>query len=158
MHPTTELFEPKGATRFMPDATANARSTPTARTRAQIEAWAKHAAAANGFGDAGNVMPTTESVPAAVPARESTLQRLWNLATRFFAAWADYRRRRAEHEILARLDATMLRDLGIDRSEIGSVLTESNGSSPPTRRRVVASHREVFESPRLRIKNIDRFL
>jgi uncharacterized protein YjiS (DUF1127 family) len=158
MHPTTELFEPKGATRFMPDATANGPSTPTARTRAQIEAWAKHAAAANGFGDAGNVVPTTESVPAPVPAFESAWQRLRSFAVRFFAVWADYRRRRAEHEILARLDASMLRDLGIDRCEIGSILAESNGSSPPTRRRVVPSHREVFESSRLRIKNIDRFL
>ena len=158
MHPTTELFEPKGTTRFIPDATARTPTTPTARTRAQIEAWAKQAAAANGFGDGGHVVGMSESVPATVPARESTLKRLWKVAARFIAAWENQRRRRAEHEMLARLDAATLRDLGIDRCEIESFIAESNGSSFLTRRRVVPSRGEVFESSRLRIKSVDRFL
>lgn len=158
MHPTTELLEPKGTSRFIPDATAHVPSTPTARTRAQIEAWAKHAAAANGFGDAGEIVVATAPVSAPVPPRKSAWQRLGDFAAAFFRSWLEYRLRRAEQEVLARLDPATLRDLGIDRSEIGSISAESNGTSSPSRRRVAPSNREVFETSRLRIKSIDRFL
>ena len=49
-------------------------------------------------------------------------------------------------------------DLGIDRCEIGSFVAESDGSSSLTRRRVVPGNLQVFETSRLRIKSIDRFL
>ncbi|HTT09637.1 MAG TPA: DUF1127 domain-containing protein [Burkholderiaceae bacterium] len=157
-HDTTQLFEPKGTTRFIPDASASAPPAPTARTRAQIEAWAKRATAANGFGEAGKVVLPADPGPVRIPARESTWQRFGRVVARFITAWVDYRRRRAEQDLLARLDAATLRDLGIDRCEIGSYVAESDGSSSITRRRVAPSNLQVFETSRPRIKSIDRLL
>jgi uncharacterized protein YjiS (DUF1127 family) len=158
MHRTTQLFELKSTSRFIPDAAARTPAVPTARTRAQIEAWAKNAAASNGFGDAGEVLLPAEQAPATIPARATIWQRVLGFCARFIAAWVDYRRRRAEHDLLARLDEATLRDLGIDRCEIGSFVAESDGSSSLTRRRVVPGNLQVFETSRLRIKSIDRFL
>src|SRR5215510_2278577 len=110
MHPTSQLLEPKGTARFIPDTAASMPAAPTARTRAQIEAWAKQAAAANGFGDAGEV--ATSTLPAPEPARPhgSAWQNALWAVTELFGRWMAYRQRRAEHEALARLDAATLRD------------------------------------------------
>jgi uncharacterized protein YjiS (DUF1127 family) len=158
MHPTSPLLESKSTTRFIPDTAAALPAVPTARTRAQIDAWAKRAAAANGFGDAGEVAPVSLSAPAPAPSPKSVWQNVRHLVVGLLGRWLEYRRRRAEHEALARLDAMTLRDLGITRSEIGSFVAERNGSSAITRLRVIPRNHEVFETSRLRIKRVDPFL
>jgi uncharacterized protein YjiS (DUF1127 family) len=158
MNPTASLLEPKSTPHFIPEGAASTKAVPTARTRAQIDAWAKHAEASNGFGDAGVVAAeaTSESTPPA--AQSGARQRLRRSVVGFIERWVEYRRMRAENAALAHLDAATLRDLGIDRCEIGSCVAEFNGSSQVTRRRIFPRNREIFEGSRLRIKNIDPFL
>ena len=58
---------------------------------------------------------------------------------RRFAAWiARMQAQAAQRRELAALDARALADLGIDRSEIDSVLGEHAGALEATRRRIVA--------------------
>ncbi|HUL64865.1 MAG TPA: DUF1127 domain-containing protein [Burkholderiaceae bacterium] len=158
MHPTSKLLDPKSTPHFIPEGTARTPAVPTARTRAQIDAWAKHADASNGFGDSGVVVTPTVFEPVAAPAQQSTWQSVRRSVAGFIERWIAYRRMRAQHAALARLDAATLRDLGISHSEIGSCVAEFNGSSQVTRRRIFPRNREIFESSRLRIKNVDPFL
>jgi uncharacterized protein YjiS (DUF1127 family) len=158
MHPTAKLLDPKSTPHFIPEGAAPAPVVPTARTRAQIDAWAKQADASNGFGDAGVVVTPTVSEPAPTPPQRGAWQRVRGAVAEFIERWIAYRRMRAEHAALARLDAATLRDLGIGHSEIGSCVAEFNGSSQVTRRRIFPRNREIFESSRLRIKNVDPFL
>jgi uncharacterized protein YjiS (DUF1127 family) len=69
------------------------------------------------------------------------------------------RRRRARRRFndLRHLDARTLRDLGIRRSELASIVSELGGRAAATRRRV---DREVWQSAssRFRIRAIDSFL
>lgn len=51
-------------------------------------------------------------------------------------AVADLARRRHEREELQLLDAWTLRDLGLDRSELGSCHAEATGAAHCTRRRI----------------------
>jgi uncharacterized protein YjiS (DUF1127 family) len=157
MHPTAKLLDPKSATHFIPEGAAPTPAVPTARTRAQIDAWAKHADASNGFGDAAVVVIPTVIEPTPTP-RLSVWQSVRRSVAAFIERWIAYRRMRAEHAALARLDAATLRDLGISHSEIGSCIAEFNGSSQVTRRRIFPRNREIFEGSRLRIRNIDPYL
>ena len=50
------------------------------------------------------------------------------------AAWQRCRRRRAMQRELESLDNRMLRDIGIHRSEVSSLVAELTGDAPATRR------------------------
>ena len=158
MNPTASLLDPKSTPHFIPEGTASTHAVPTARTRAQIDAWAKHAEASNGFGDAGVVAAESTFEPTPTAPQPGAWRRFRRSVAEFIGRWVEYRRMRAEHAALARLDAATLRDLGIGRSEIGSYVAEFNGSSQVTRRRILPRNREIFEGSRLRIRNIDPFL
>jgi uncharacterized protein YjiS (DUF1127 family) len=51
-------------------------------------------------------------------------------------AVAELQRRRHEREELRLLDSCALRDLGLDRSELGSCQAEATGAAHCTRRRI----------------------
>ena len=50
------------------------------------------------------------------------------------AAWQRIRRRRAMQRELESLDDRMLRDIGVHRSEVSSLVAELIGAAPATRR------------------------
>lgn len=60
-----------------------------------------------------------------------------NPERRLASAVADWRRRARQRAELASLDDRTLRDLGLDRSELSSILAEGCGASEATRRRIV---------------------
>jgi uncharacterized protein YjiS (DUF1127 family) len=53
------------------------------------------------------------------------------------AAWQRIRRRRAMLRELESLDDRMLRDIGVHRSEVSSLVAELVGAAPATRRAVM---------------------
>ena len=59
-------------------------------------------------------------------------------------AWAQARRERAIRQALAHLDAATLRDLGVHRSEGGSIAAEWVGRVELTRRRLAPRNVEVL--------------
>jgi uncharacterized protein YjiS (DUF1127 family) len=89
--------------------------------------------------------------PAAVP------QRLRMLFDRLLAPWRRALRIRAQRAALERLDAATLRDLGLHRSEIGSLQAEMEGDHFATRRRVGADA-ELWPAARWTARHIDRDL
>jgi uncharacterized protein YjiS (DUF1127 family) len=109
----------------------------------EIDAWARHALAANGFGDAAiDARPSSVALHRAARAHRSYL--LGSLIGAAFAATAKagrhalklYRRRRdaqATREALQRLDDRALRDLGFTRDEIGSIASELSGAAEASR-------------------------
>ena len=132
----------------------NVDSNPTetpASSGDDIEAWAWHARAANGLGDVG-AAPATVARPAiyelqqaARTGRSFTLGEMIAAAMQAAGAivrqaYARYRQRRqagAFYDALRQLDDHTLRDLGFDRSELGSVAAEASGQAEHTRLRVV---------------------
>ncbi len=85
------------------------------------------------------------TAPVGAPhASPAWLQRIRN----WIRDWNQRRRERALFAALARLDDVTLRDLGIRRSEFGSIGAESLGYADSTRLRIVRSHGEVFGNPR----------
>jgi uncharacterized protein YjiS (DUF1127 family) len=71
---------------------------------------------------------------------EIIAEMVWAVGTFARQAYARYRQRREAstlREALRRLDDRTLRDLGFDRSEIGSVVAEVTGEAERTRLRVV---------------------
>jgi uncharacterized protein YjiS (DUF1127 family) len=68
----------------------------------------------------------------------STLQRFVHAVVRALrgtaAAWQRSRRRRAMQRELESLDDRMLRDIGVHRSEVSSLVCELIGAAPATRR------------------------
>jgi uncharacterized protein YjiS (DUF1127 family) len=118
----------------------------------EIDAWARRAPAANGFGDA----PSLDSAPSAWPSsyelyqaartnRAFVLGEVMASAVRSVRAlmrlaYRRYRHRRQQSELyetLSQLDDRTLRDLGFDRSEIRSVAAEWAGEAEATRVRVL---------------------
>ena len=55
------------------------------------------------------------------------------------AAWQRFRRRRAMQGELESLDDRMLRDIGMHRSEVSSLVSELIGAAPATRRAAMRS-------------------
>ena len=119
-----------------------------------IEAWARHARGVNGLvGDAEAAgAPAAFAPPSAYGLhRAARIERaftlaeiiaemVWAVGTFARQAYARYRQRREAstlREALRRLDDRTLRDLGFDRSEIGSVVAEVTGEAERTRLRVV---------------------
>jgi len=119
------------------------------RVHPEVEAWALRAAASNGFG--GDLISTRsggETIDGAPKAAyvdlsdplASAVVRARRAARRAVALFRLYRRRfrrRAELRQLQSLDAATLRDLGLTRSEIGSVHAEFAGLASATRRPVL---------------------
>jgi uncharacterized protein YjiS (DUF1127 family) len=122
----------------------------------QIEAYARRAIAANGFGDA-SVGPTEQ--PLRLPSVQlyhcarahrsrqlarivgTTLRAVAAMARRMYVGWQRSRQAGATYVALHELDARTLRDLGFDRSEILSVAAEVAGNADSTRvRSVQARH------------------
>ena len=108
-------------------------------SREPNEALALRALAANGFGDAAIERTGAYAQPAAVQLHAAARTRRARaigaaiagaaraLASTLRQLLADYRRHRDEretHRALAWLDARALRDIGLDRSEIGSIARE----------------------------------
>ena len=118
-----------------------------------IGAWARQARGANGLG--GDNGAAAAASP--FPANSNELQRTarieraftlagiiaemaWTVGAFARRAYARYRQRReasASYEALRQLDDHVLRDLGIDRSELSSVVAEATGEAEHTRLRVV---------------------
>lgn len=131
-----------------PLAASPAAGTPPL-VHAEIEAWAMRAAAANGFG--GNLVSAAkpaEQAPAAPPSRFIDLsdplasavvraRRFARRAAALLRVLHRHARHRAARRQLQQLDAATLRDLGLARSEIGSVHAEATGLVAASRRRVV---------------------
>ena len=122
------------------------------------EAWARHALAANGFGDgaavgdgaiadAGSARPTSyELYHDARAYRSFTLgeiivalmQAVAAIARQALARYAQHQRARSMYDALRQLDDRTLRDLGFDRSEIRSVVAELAGKAECTRMRTTS--------------------
>lgn len=119
----------------------------------ELEAWARHAFGANGFGDAAITRPASSirspslGVTSAELARTARAQHSPDLRTLLFAAWraaiaagqrmlARHRQHRQvmeTHDALTQLNDDVLRDLGFHRSELMSVATELAGGAERTR-------------------------
>src|SRR5215471_17496803 len=126
-----------------------------------IDAWARHAAAANGFGDlpapsarAANAAPRDgrwsgyDWYRSARAARSHALGEALErvafvcaaLVRRLYGRYRRNRQRAAQERTLAGLDDRTLRDMGFHRSEIGSVAAEMVGDAERTRvLRILAS-------------------
>jgi uncharacterized protein YjiS (DUF1127 family) len=79
-------------------------------------------------------------------------------AARRMADWVEARRR-ASRSIrqLRELDSRTLRDLGLSRSELWSVVAEAEGDAEATRRRIDASFIAAASSG-LRVRNVEAFM
>lgn len=102
-----------------------------------LDAWAMRAANASGFG--GNAMPTVSPrmLPAVAAPVTAPAERPSRPLRRVRALLRLLRRRarhRAELRELESLDAATLRDLGLHRSEIGSIWSERVGLAMASRR------------------------
>jgi uncharacterized protein YjiS (DUF1127 family) len=123
-----------------------------ARSKDEVEAWAQHALAANGFGDAAitgtasSARPTSYQPHQAARAHRSftigeiivaAIQAAGAIARRAHARHRQRRQARAIRDALRQLNDHTLRDLGIDRSEIMSVAAEVTGAAECTRVRAL---------------------
>jgi uncharacterized protein YjiS (DUF1127 family) len=133
---------------LQPLAASPAGNSPP-RVHPEVEAWAIRAATSNGFGgdlvstrsDGAriDVAPAAASVDLSDPLA-SAVVRARRYARRAAALLRLYRRRSRQRvglRQLQSLDAATLRDLGLTRAEIGSVLAESAGLAAATRRPVI---------------------
>jgi uncharacterized protein YjiS (DUF1127 family) len=122
------------------------------------EAWARHALAANGFGDgarvgdgamtdASSAWSTSYGLYHAARAHRSfnlgkiivaVMQAVAAIARQALARYAQHQRARSTYDALSQLDDRTLRDLGFDRSEIRSVVAELAGKAECTRMRTTS--------------------
>lgn len=126
--------------------------------RNAIDAYAMHAFAANGFGDAdvGRAAPlpvrTGDRLDLRADAhRASRSTRIVEaslsiaaFARRLVDRWNRWRKARETFHALSELDARTLRDLGLDRSEILSAVAEIAGDADPTRARSIRALRSTL--------------
>lgn len=123
-------------------------SESTRRSTDELEAWARRAAAASGFGEAAAGTPVERSAPdsmkLAVAARvhrsaalpdvvAAVIAALSAAARRRLAAWQRARDELATARALRGLDQRTLRDIGLDASEARSVAAELAGGTERTR-------------------------
>jgi uncharacterized protein YjiS (DUF1127 family) len=127
-----------------PNSFSNDR-TARPYSRAVMDGYARHAAAANGFGDAGLAFAGVRTVRR--PAIAHRPQPLGGVVGRAFRAMldlvatqvADWRRARlasATDAALQSLDDRALHDIGLDRSEISSFAASAGRDGDPTRVRM----------------------
>ena len=103
---------------------------PARTTRSGLAAMALRASSANGFGDGVVATP----VPPTAVGR-------WQ---------------RRELRLFAQLDATTLRDLGIEPGELPSLAAELHGTAAATRRWTERAHADIGAA-RLRINSVDSY-
>jgi len=114
------------------------------RQRIDTDPWARHAGASNGFADIGAAYDFfTTPADGHAPLRErllligTRLQAAARAARAWLRAANERRQRRSEaramYEALRGLDDRMLHDLGVSRSELGSVAAEASGLAERTR-------------------------
>lgn len=101
--------------------------------------------------------PTAARAPAEFKRPAGPVRRLTRRLRAIARLVARRRRARRRFDDLGHLDERTLRDLGISRSELASVVSELGGRAAATRRRVDS---EVWQSAssRLRIRVVDSFL
>jgi uncharacterized protein YjiS (DUF1127 family) len=124
---------------------------------AELDVWARHAFAANGFGDAAVGVPAVGSARSAIELRTAAqLQRsatFWAICVAIGGAigaalrglarrWRQWRELRRTYEALAELDARTLKDLGFGDHEAGSIAAELAGRAERTRIQALRSLRE----------------
>jgi uncharacterized protein YjiS (DUF1127 family) len=117
-------------------------------TSDELNAWARRAAAANGFGDAATpstrVAPAPDAMHLALAVRAERHAALAEIVAALMTAmndsirglvarWQRIRSERETYRALHALDARTLRDLGMDASELRSVAMEVSGATDPTR-------------------------
>ena len=106
-----------------------------------VETWARHALAANGFGG------VTLAVGAVIAVNAAFFNKVIAAATqaiRGYARKAQLRRRQRQQakaigDALYELDDHLLRDLGFSRSEITSIAAEATGEAERTRVRTLCT-------------------
>lgn len=102
--------------------------------------------------DPNTVTPTRaldQRVPLATAVRRTAAR---------FAGWVGDRRRASRRiRQLRELDVHTLRDLGLTRSELASVVAEADGDAEVTRRRIDASFIAAASSG-LRVRNVEAFM
>jgi len=120
---------------------------PADSTATELDAWARHAAASNGFADVdagSSAQPHHASLELYAAARgfsaagaRATLvamrSSLIDQAKRMYGAWQRHRRAAATRRALDQLDALTLHDIGLDRSELHSIAGELTGEIDRTR-------------------------
>ena len=126
-------------------------------SRDVIEAWTRHAQAANGFGDLTPVGSPASGQPANHEAHDAArtlrsralggivvaIQKVGVIVRRALARHRQRRQIRAACDALRQLDDRTLRDLGFHRSEILSVVTEVAGAVERTRVRALPMSHEL---------------
>ena len=120
-----------------------------ASSREELDAWARHTFAANGFGDAPLTggepsQPNSSDLYLAARARRSfglgeilvaMIGAVVGAARQAHARYRQFRVAADTYDTLRRLDDHELKDLGFDRSEIASVAAEAAGAAAHTRTR-----------------------
>jgi uncharacterized protein YjiS (DUF1127 family) len=120
-----------------------------ASRRRAVQAYAMHALAGNGFGDAAifpieqrlksvDARPRSRTRPDGLAAILAAVHSLIQDLVRPVVAWWKRRQQAsATYTALSELDARTLRDLGFDRSELSSVAAEIAGDVRSTRVRTI---------------------
>ena len=118
----------------------------------KIEAWLRHALAADGIGTAATIDTTSCTRPSSYvlyhAARAhrgfilgqhivAAIKAACAIARRAYVRYRQHQKTKATRDVLGQLDNRTLRDLGFDRSEIGSIAAELTGEAEYTRVRAL---------------------
>ncbi len=118
----------------------------------EVEPWAQHGLAANGFGDVTTTDTASSARRTSYPLHQAArvhrsftlgeiimaaIQAIGEIARRAHARHRQRRQAKATYNALRQLDDRTLRDLGFDRSEIRSVAAALTGEAEYTRVRAL---------------------
>lgn len=127
-----------------------------AAVRREARAYAMHALAANGFGDAAvaGLEQRLKSIGSRPRERahatglgavlHAVREAIRDTLRSIIAGWRRRQQASATYGALSELDARTLHDLGFDRSELSSVAAEIAGDADPTRAHTARRHRRPF--------------